>query len=182
MGKRQNKTEKRNRRAKMKQYFKPLHTVAPQNVTVVDGDTVKFSKDGHTFYVRLIGINAPELNLDNSQSPQPFSIEAKERLGQLLLDAKDVKISLHPNLTDDTQNRLLGHLHVNLKGQYMNVSHVLLSEGLAVPYKIRRGLTKVERMNYDLLAYEAQRHRIGVHSIPGYVTEDGKFDENKRAV
>lgn len=182
MGKKQYQNKTKIRRAKIRKHFKPLHTVAPSNLTVVDGDTVKFSEHRHTFYVRLIGINAPELNLDNNQLPQPFSIEAKERLSQLLLQAKDVKIALHPNLTDSTQNRLLGHLYVNLKGTYQNVSHDLLSKGLAVPYKVRNGLTAVERKDYDLLAYEAERNRIGVHSLTGYVLEDGTFDENTKAV
>lgn len=168
----------------MKENFKPLHTVVPQSITVVDGDTVKFRMGEHTFYVQLIGIDAPALNSGNiHKSPEPFSIEAKERLDQLLFhQAIDWKIGLHKKLTDSTKERLLGTIYVNLDGEYVNASHILLSEGLAVPYKGRPGLTKEERVEYDLLAFEAQRRQLGVYSIPGYVKENGKYNKNNRAV
>ncbi|WP_052807381.1 thermonuclease family protein [Risungbinella massiliensis] len=161
-------------------HFKPSQIFSPPSLEVVDGDTVKFPMYGHTFYLRITGVNAPELYSANAhKSPQPFSQEAKDRLGQLLLDeASNWKIVLHERLIDGTGIRLLGYLFVEKDGEFVNVSHILLAEGLAVPYMMEQRLTLEEQLEYQDLAYEAERLRLGVYSIRGYVTEFGRFNED----
>lgn len=173
------KKHKKERRKKMGVYFKPLQVLSPKSVKAKDGDTIKFTLHQYTFAVRLLGINAPELNSGNLQKPaQPYSLEAKERLDQLLREATGYKITLHRDHIDATADRLLGHLHIELDGKYENVCHKLLSEGLAVPYLVDRGLTDDERDDYLYLADQARKHHIGVYSLPYYVTEEGRFNEN----
>ncbi|WP_044640707.1 thermonuclease family protein [Risungbinella massiliensis] len=173
------KKHKKERRKKLAIYFKPLQTISPSSLRAVDGDTIKFTMHNFTFPVRLLGINAPELNGNQKKPAQPFSLEAKERLDQLLRKATDYQITLHRDHIDATENRLLGHLHIELDGKYENVCHILLSEGLAVPYLVDRGLTDEERDDYLDLADQARRRHIGVYSLPYYVTEEGRFNENR---
>lgn len=184
MEKNQNKQQSKHTKDAIREtitnHFEPLQSFTPRRLQVVDGDTVKFSKHKNTFYLRITGINAPELHTGIvNKSPQPFAQQAKDRLDQLLIDgACNWKIVLHERLIDGTGIRLLGYLFVNRDGEFVDVSHILLEEGLAVPYMMDQRLTTEEQLEYLHRAYKAARLRLGVYSILGLVTEYGRFNEN----
>lgn len=89
---------------------------------VVDGDTLRL-RDGRR--VRLIGINAPEL--DQAGRPaEPYAVQAKRRL-ERLVEANDGRLRLVVGKETHHHDRQLAHLF-DRDGN--NVEAMLLSEGL----------------------------------------------------
>lgn len=159
--------------------FKPLQSIYLRKLEVIDGDTVEFDWNGYYILVRLTGINAPETYPgEDEKDPQPFSIEAKERLCQLVAKSKELRIDLHQNHLDTTGNRLLGHLFVQVDGKFVNASHILLAEGLAIPYGGYRFLSEDERREFQTIADDAKSRGVGVYSLPGYITANERFHDN----
>lgn len=100
-----------------------------QVVEVVDGDTIKVSKDGRVEKVRLIGINTPETK-DPSEPVQCFGREASDKAHELL-DGKQVELELDPSQGSlDAYGRTLAYVHV--AGIFLN--EVLLEQGYAHEY------------------------------------------------
>lgn len=149
--------------------FKPKEVFTPKKIKVVDGDTIKLERNKYTFYLRLIGINTPELyKQKKNKSPQLYAIEARDRLGQLIHQADNIKVELHEQFIDATWIRLLGYLYLSLNGKWIDVGKYLLLEGLAIPFMLDN-LTIEMQYNYIISSYEAYQLRIGVYSVPGYV-------------
>lgn len=99
-------------------------------IEVVDGDTVKVSKDGRTETLRLIGIDTPEV-VDPRKPVQCFGREASARAKELL-SAQRVRIAEDPTQdTRDKYGRLLVYLWLE-DGTFFNLQ--MVQEGYAHEY------------------------------------------------
>ena len=92
---------------------------------VIDGDTFR-TRAGEK--VRLLGINTPEIAHD-AQAAQPFGIDAKRRLEQLI-SGKTVRLQLDRDKKDN-YGRTLAQVYLR-DGRWVNEQ--LIRDGLAVVY------------------------------------------------
>lgn len=103
----------------------------PFSVTrIIDGDTIVLTIEGKSESVRLIGIDAPEINFDTN-IPECYAWEARDRVLDLL---KKRTVLFQEDKTQDERDaygRLLGYVYTEA-GE--NVSLVLLTEGYAREY------------------------------------------------
>jgi micrococcal nuclease len=98
-------------------------------VSVVDGDTVKVSREGRTLTVRLIGIDTPETT-DPRRPVQCFGAEASARAHELL-DGSLVQLEFDPSQgSQDKYGRTLAYVYA---GSTM-VNQVLVEQGYAREY------------------------------------------------
>jgi micrococcal nuclease len=98
-------------------------------VEVIDGDTVKVRLGGQIVVVRLVGIDATELN-----KRECFSLEARDWLMQLIL-GQTVELEADPSQDDrDRFGRLLRYLWLGED----NVNWQLLAEGMVREYTFIR--------------------------------------------
>lgn len=101
-------------------------------IKVRDGDTFMIDIPnipdvfGKNIAVRIRGIDTPELN-DSREEIRKISIQAKEELERLLLNAKEITLY---NLGRDKYFRLLASVKVD----NMDVSEYLIKKGLAKKY------------------------------------------------
>ena len=110
--------------------------VSSTDIRVVDGDTIALS--GLRQQVRLVGFNAPETRNAACQAEVQIGERAKQRLTGLLtggeLDLKFVACSCKPG-TEGTRwcnhGRRCGSLVIDGR----DVGAILISEGLAVPFR-----------------------------------------------
>lgn len=92
-------------------------------VSVTDGDTVKISIDGTTHDVRLLGINAPELD-------ECWGNEATHAL-TLLVDGQEVLLTTGPEDIDPF-GRLLRYLYLDSADEPVFVNAEMVATGNAV--------------------------------------------------
>lgn len=91
---------------------------------VVDGDTLRLT-DGRS--LRLIGINAPELDPRGRSGPEPFAQDARKHLQQLIA-ANDGRVAIYPAQPEkDRYGRSLVHL---FDDQGKNLEAQLLAAGM----------------------------------------------------
>lgn len=101
-------------------------------IKVRDGDTFMIDIPnipdvfGKNIAVRIRGIDTPELN-DSREEIRKISIQAKEELERLLLNAKEITLC---NLGRDKYFRLLASVKVD----NIDVSEYLIKKGLAKKY------------------------------------------------
>ncbi len=113
-----------------------------ENIRIVDGDTIKGIVDGKEITVRLVEIDAPEMD-------QPFGVESKKFLKNLIEDKKVTLISEGK----DRYDRTLGELFVNKN----NINETMVKSGFAWVY---------DRYVKNLLLYsyqdEAKSKNLGI--------------------
>jgi len=111
---------------------------------VIDGDTIILENGKH---LRLIGIDTPEVKKYVSgkfeYSPQPFSLEAKEFVNNLI-GGKRIRVEFDID-RKDKYNRLLGYCFFNNGGKSIFVNEQLLKEGLAVLYTYPPNIKYVDK-------------------------------------
>ena len=90
-----------------------------ENIFVVDGDTIKGNVDSKRITIRLVEIDAPEMN-------QPFGVESKRFLKKLIENKKVTLISEGK----DRYGRTLGELFVNKD----NINETMVKSGFAWVY------------------------------------------------
>lgn len=133
---------------------------------VVDGDTIKVYFDGKEETVRLLLIDTPETVKPNTPV-QPFGEEASDYMRRRLI--KDTVVELEFGIeVRDKYNRLLAYVFKD--GDFINEE--LVKEGLARVAYVYEPNTKY----LDVLKQaenEAQKKKIGIWSIDGYVTDKG---------
>ena len=139
-------------------------------IEVVDGDTVKVNIDGKEETVRLLLVDTPETK-DPNEPVQPFGPEASQFAKETLPARKEVKLE-YDGPERDKYDRLLAYLWVGDK----IFNQMLLEKGLArVAYVYDPPYT-----HYDAFVAaekKAKDAKLGIWSIPGYVTEDGFHEE-----
>jgi micrococcal nuclease len=96
-------------------------------VRVVDGDTVHIAPPlgGESTKVRLIGIDAPEMNFTSSASPGHWAPQATENLRQRVQD-RTISIRLDGSQTRDRYGRLLAYIYLD---DSLNVNLELVRQG-----------------------------------------------------
>ena len=94
--------------------FTPL-----ENIRVVDGDTIRAEAKGREIKIRLVEIDAPEMN-------QPFGAQSKNFLNRLLYE-KDVTLI---SQGEDRYGRTLGEIYAN--GESANA--LMIKSGFAWVY------------------------------------------------
>ena len=92
---------------------------AIENIFVVDGDTIKGNLDSKRITIRLVEIDAPEMD-------QPFGVESKRFLEKLIENKKVTLISEGK----DRYGRTLGELFVNKD----NINETMVKSGFAWVY------------------------------------------------
>lgn len=93
---------------------------------VFDGDTVRLSDDTR---VRLIGLDTPEIFWRNAdRDPEPYAIEAREVLIQLVEDHDAVFVFVDDVRPEDRFGRRLAHMFTS---DGVPVAALLMAEGLA---------------------------------------------------
>ena len=90
-----------------------------ENIRVVDGDTIRAEIKGKEIKIRLVEIDAPEMN-------QPFGAQSKNFLNRLLYE-KDVTLISQGK---DRYGRVLGNLFSN----ELNVNMLMVKFGFAWVY------------------------------------------------
>lgn len=139
-------------------------------IKVIDGDTIKINYKGKHENIRFLLIDTPEMSHKQFDGPQPFAVEAKEKVEDLLVGGKvDVEIGVQER---DKYGRLLGYLYVNGK----SIQDELLREGLARVAYVYNDKRHLER--YLHIEKEAKKSGKGIWSIENYVTENGFIKVN----
>ena len=90
-----------------------------ENIRVVDGDTIRAEAKGKEIKIRLVEIDAPEMN-------QPFGAQSKNFLNRLLYE-KDVTLIAQG---EDRYGRTLGEIYAN--GE--NANTLMIKSGFAWVY------------------------------------------------
>ena len=90
-----------------------------ENIQVVDGDTIRAEAKGEEIKIRLVEIDAPEIN-------QPFGAQSKNFLNKLLYE-KDVTLIAQG---EDRYGRVLGEIYAN--GESANA--LMIKSGFAWVY------------------------------------------------
>ena len=90
-----------------------------ENIRVVDGDTIRAEAKGREIKIRLVEIDAPEIN-------QPFGAQSKNFLNKLLYE-KDVTLIAQG---EDRYGRILGEIYAN--GESANA--LMIKSGFAWVY------------------------------------------------
>ena len=89
------------------------------NIRVVDGDTIRAEAEGKEIKIRLVEIDAPEMN-------QPFGAQSKNFLNRLLYEKEVTFIAQG----EDRYGRVLGNLFSN----ELNVNMLMVKFGFAWVY------------------------------------------------
>ena len=90
-----------------------------ENIQVVDGDTIRAEAKGEEIKIRLVEIDAPEIN-------QPFGAQSKNFLNKVLYE-KDVTLIAQG---EDRYGRVLGEIYAN--GESANA--LMIKSGFAWVY------------------------------------------------
>ncbi len=97
---------------------------------IVDGDTIKVSKDGENFTVRLLGIDTPETK-HPSKPVECFGLEASTRLRELVADEQVLLEDDVTQANEDKYGRLLRYVYLS---DETFVNQLLIEEGFAFEY------------------------------------------------
>lgn len=105
-------------------------------VGVVDGDTVDIEIGGRRERVRLLGIDTPEVYVDDGRGPaECFGPEASAFTSELLADGTDVRLERDVVGRDD-YGRLLAYVYVLADGEITGgtmVNEAIVRRGFARP-------------------------------------------------
>ena len=93
---------------------------------LIDGDTTRFNFEGQSESFRYLIIDTPEVNTD-SGTPEPYAVEAADRVEELLTEADTIEVEFDVGPTTDDYDRVLAYVYADGK----MINEVLLREGLA---------------------------------------------------
>ncbi len=134
---------------------------------VIDGDTVILAGGER---IRLIGINAPELESDN-QAAQPYSLEARLALAELVM-GRDVELKVGEEKYD-RYGRTLAYILID---DDIDVQVSLLEKGYAAVIAIPPNIQRVNRyLSAEKLARSSQ---LGIWSNDGIVIDISNSAQN----
>lgn len=133
----------------------------------IDGDTARFSLNGHEFKTRFLLIDTPE-TVKQGVEPQKFGKEASERTSELLLHAATIEIEFDNGNRSDKYKRALCYVYVD----NVLIQNILVSEGLArIAYINSPNDSKLSEIEgYELIAKEA---KIGIWSTDNNGNKNG---------
>lgn len=136
-------------------------------IQVIDGDTIRIRYNNKEELVRLLLVDAPEIN-HKTLGKQPYGPEAKEYLSSLLKN--DDKIVLEFDETNrDKYDRLLGYAYTE---EGISLQDALLRSGF-----VRVGYVYEPNTKHLYWFEEAQgvakANYLNIWSVEGYVTNKG---------
>lgn len=109
----------------------PIEVESPdQDTRIIDGDTIEVEIDGEKEKVRLIGINAAELN-DDRELNRCFAEQSKQELTRLL---DEHEFYLVPDETQDNRDRYNRLLRYIILDNGENVNQLMIAGGYAYEY------------------------------------------------
>jgi micrococcal nuclease len=120
-------------------------------VDVVDGDTVVLDIGGREEHVRLIGIDTPEVHVDDGEQPECYGPEASAFTAQLLPPGTAVVVTRDVVGRDD-YGRLLAYVTL-LDGTLVN--EAIVAGGYATPLSIAPNTALARRFVAAATAAEA---------------------------
>ena len=121
-------------------------------VEVVDGDTVVVDIGGREEHVRLIGIDTPEVFVDDGEQPECYGPEASAFTKQLLPPGTAVRLERDIVGRDD-YGRLLAYVHLAADDRFVNLE--IVEHGFATPLSITPNTTYARRFVAAATAAEA---------------------------
>ncbi|PWJ23346.1 micrococcal nuclease [Branchiibius hedensis] len=135
------------------------HSAAQQTARVtyvLDGDTLNVDLDGTARRIRLLGINAPEID-HPGRVGQCFGQQARTELRRLAPRGTQILLTADPAAADqDSYGRLLRY--VSIRG--VDVQEALLREGYAWARPSTPRVARADR--YVDVAGTAQKRRVGM--------------------
>ncbi|WP_322420356.1 thermonuclease family protein [Jeotgalibacillus haloalkalitolerans] len=139
-----------------------------QIIRVVDGDTVIVNDQDKEEMIRLLLIDTPE-SIPPSKEKEYLG-ESSSDFAKVALNKGDTVTLEIGNPDRDAYGRLLGYIWVD----DTNFNQLMIEEGFARVVNISEPNTKY--LDEFIRAEEqAKEQKIGIWSVPGYVTENG-FD------
>lgn len=93
---------------------------------LIDGDTTRFNFNGSSESFRYLIIDTPEVNT-NSGTPEPYAMEAADRVEELLTRADTIEVEFDVGPMTDDYDRYLSYVYAD----GVMINEVLLREGLA---------------------------------------------------
>lgn len=134
----------------------------------VDGDTSKFYINGRKQTVRYLLIDTPE-SVKPNMPVQPFAKEASAFTTNALKRAKSIQLDYdQTGDRGDKYGRLLAYVYVDGK----DLNEMLVRQGLARVGFVYEPNTKNVAKYLKAQEY-AKQHKLGIWSMPGYVTKRG---------
>jgi micrococcal nuclease len=128
-------------------------------VAVHDGDTITVRVGDRSEKVRLVGIDAPELN-DERADYQQVAVEARDA-ARTLLKGKTVTLETDPRQGDrDKYQRLLRYV---ILGDGTNANEWLVRHGFA---RVYNRFEFVEKGRFKEDEAEAKREKLGIWVLP----------------
>lgn len=133
-----------------------------QKVEVIDGDTVKVSRRGGDWIVRLKGVDAPEHRQPFADSTGDAGQEAHACLADVLKPQTQWQLEWHGL---DLYGRILGEL-VSERGR---LSELLLEAGCVSVYPFLFESSRLEKRQLWQAMHRAQRARRGLWNRGGFM-------------
>jgi micrococcal nuclease len=138
-------------------------------VTVIDGDTIKVKMKNKTETVRILSVDAPEMN-DPKSGKQPFAEEATTFLTHLIQSGKTLTLEKDVSYRDPYK-RFLAYAYVDDK----SVEEIMLEKGLVRVYQDPKNQKYLDK--YRQIESSAKQKKIGIWSLENYVQQDGFHPE-----
>lgn len=141
--------------------------IPTSDVTVVDGDTIKVKMKNKTETVRLLLVDAPEMN-DPKTGKQPFAEEATTFLTHLIQSSKTLTLEKDAS-NRDPYKRFLAYAYVDDK----SIEETMLEKGLVRVYQDPKNQKYLDK--YKQIESSAKQQKVGIWSLDNYVQPNG-FD------
>ncbi len=143
--------------------------IPAKQVTVIDGDTIRIDMKNRVETVRLLLVDAPEMN-DNKYGKQPFADEATTYLRFLIQSSKTITLEKDVS-SRDPYKRFLAYVYADKK----SVQEALLEKGLVRVYQDPKNDKYLKE--YKQIEAEARNKKIGIWSLDNYVQANGFHPE-----
>lgn len=133
-----------------------LETSHPQELRIIDGDTIEMLVDDELEKIRFIGIDTPELN-DDRELIKCFAQSAKQAVTDLL---GEQTIHLEADSSQDNRDRYNRLLRYVILEDGSNINLELIKQGYAYEYTYRDAY-KYQK-EFQLAEQEAQEQKRGL--------------------
>lgn len=147
--------------------------IPAKQVTIVDGDTIKLTMKNRVETVRLLLVDAPEMN-DPKHGKQPYADEATTFLTHMIQSSKTIKLEKDTS-SRDPYKRFLAYVYADEK----SVQEALLENGLVRVYQDPKNHKHLNK--YRQIEANAKQKKIGIWSQENYVQADGFHPEALKA-
>jgi micrococcal nuclease len=124
---------------------------------VIDGDTIIIIDNNKEEFVRLIGVDTPEIDYENNKS-ECFAEEAKEQAKKLLENKKVFLEADNSQANRDKYDRLLRYVFLE---NNINFNQWLIEQGLAKEYTFKNSKYKYQT-EFKTAEKLARENKVGL--------------------